>query len=204
MSRPPGIRDETRFDEPIGTITREQYRRMNGGPVAIVPDLIQPPRPNGPAAACEQCGGPFTRKRDDQRFCSAGCGGKWHSQHRPPKAAKTKRPVVALPDATCEQCGEEFARNRKTQRFCCQRCSALFNAPRAERPPSAKTPPQPTLVAVPELPTEPAPPLELPAAAALRVLLAALAVQAIGAADAWHLEAWLGPGTTLTLRKEAT
>lgn len=169
MSRPPGIR-ETRFDEPEHTITREQYHRLNGGPVAIVENPAPPAEHDSRTAlvGCAGCDVIFEQKREGQRFHSPGCAGKWHSEQR---------------------------RGR----------------PKPQK--SRKTKSQPTLVAVPELPTEPAAALEVPAeavhpgdtaAAELRAILASLARQAIGAADAWHLEAWLGPGATLTLRKEAT
>lgn len=64
-------------------------------PVGIVHDLVGDEfdtatgeRNDYPLPArCEQCGQPYRRKRKNQRFCSSGCGGRWHAQHRPPRPA---------------------------------------------------------------------------------------------------------------------
>ena len=62
---------------------------------------------------CEQCGGVFSPKRREQKFCSLACYWLSPQMGRMSRSARRRR---------CDECGEDFVGIRQTQVFCSPEC----------------------------------------------------------------------------------
>lgn len=100
-------------DDDTGTITREAYRRENGGPVGIVNDLIgdefdvstgdrngkTPKAPKLPRCEYDECGEEFIPKRKGQRFHTQRCAALFNARREYGPTGKPAKVVVEVDQA---------------------------------------------------------------------------------------------------------